>query len=122
MKEFDEFRKEREALEENSGRRLDVFRREPSGDIGYLTESENAEVDRWVEIFENEHGGELEEGFLGRLAGGAAGFIIGPSIGKVIARALGMKSGVMYDLLTSRLVSAALGAAIAKKYGGKYNG
>ena len=91
--------------------------------LDYLTEEENLEVDRWVKICEEEHNGDLlDESFLGKLVGGAAGFIIGPSIGKIIARALGVNRGILYDMFTSRLVSAALGAAIAKKFGGEYKG
>jgi len=56
----------------------------------------------------------LDEGFLSKLIGGAAGFIIGPSVGKVIAKALGVEKGILYDMFTSRLVGAALGAALTK--------
>jgi len=95
--------------------------REGDGYIEYLTESENFEVDRWVQICEEEYeGNPMDEGFLGSLVGGVAGFIIGPTIGKVIARALGVHKGVLYDMFTSRLVSAALGAAISKAFGGEY--
>lgn len=87
--------------------------------ISYLNESENAEVDRWVAICENEHSGQMDEGFIGKLVGGAAGFIIGPTIGKVIAKALGIEKGILYDMFTSRLVSTALGAAIAEAFGKK---
>jgi hypothetical protein len=55
----------------------------------------------------------VDEGFLSKLIGGAAGFIVGPTIGRVVARALGIEKGVLYDMLTSRLVTTALGAAIA---------
>lgn len=86
----------------------------------YLTEAENTEVERWVEICENEHNGELDEGFLGKLVGGVAGFLVGPTIGKIIARTLGVEKGVLYDMFTSRIVSAALGVALAKHFGGEY--
>ena len=56
----------------------------------------------------------IDEGFLSKLIGGAAGFIIGPSVGKVIAKALGVEKGILYDMFTSRLVGAALGAALTK--------
>jgi len=59
----------------------------------------------------------LDENFLTRLIGGAAGFIIGPSVGKVIAKALGVERGILYDMFTSRLVGAALGAALTKSLG-----
>jgi hypothetical protein len=87
--------------------------------LQYLTESENAEVDSWVKIFEEEYGNDLanlDEGFFGRLVGGAAGFLVGPTIGRVIANALGIEKGVLFDMFTSRLVSAALGSAIAKSF------
>ena len=61
----------------------------------------------------------LEEGFLSKLVGGAAGFIVGPSIGKVIAKALGIEKGILYDMFTSRLVGTALGASITKQIGKK---
>ncbi len=56
----------------------------------------------------------IDEGFLSKLIGGAAGFIIGPSVGKVIAKALGVERGILYDMFTSRLVGAALGTALTK--------
>jgi hypothetical protein len=59
----------------------------------------------------------LDENFLTRLIGGAAGFIIGPTVGKVIAKALGVERGILYDMFTSRLVGAALGAALTKSLG-----
>lgn len=59
----------------------------------------------------------LDEGWLGKLVGGVAGFVIGPSIGKVIAKALGIQKGILYDMFTSRLVGAALGSAISKNLG-----
>lgn len=91
--------------------------------IPYLNEAENAEVEKWVRLFEEECGGDinnLDEGWLGKLVGGAAGFVIGPSIGRIIANALGVDRGVLYDMFTSRVVSAALGVAIAKGLGGEY--
>ena len=56
----------------------------------------------------------IDEGFLGKLLGGVAGFFIGPKIGKVVARALGIEKGVLYDMFTSKLVGIALGTAISK--------
>lgn len=91
--------------------------------IPYLNEAENAEVEKWVRLFEEECGGDinnLDESWLGKLVGGAAGFVIGPSIGRIIANALGVDRGVLYDMFTSRVVSAALGVAIAKGLGGEY--
>lgn len=91
--------------------------------LHYLTEDENAMVDRAVLIFENEYGGDiknLDEGFFGKLVGGAAGFLTGPMVGRVIAKALGIEKGILYDMLTSRLVGASLGVAIAKAMGGDY--
>lgn len=58
----------------------------------------------------------INEGFLGKLVGGAAGFLIGPKIGRVVARALGIEKGVMYDMLTSKLVGTALGVSITKSF------
>ena len=85
--------------------------------IPYLNESENAEVDKWVRMFEEEHGNDLsqlEEGFLSKVVGGVGGFLLGPTVGKIIANALGVDKGVLYDMFTSRVVSAALGVAIGK--------
>lgn len=55
---------------------------------------------------------DVDEGFLG----GMAGFLAGPSVGKIVAKALGVEHGIFYDLLTSRLVSAALGASLQKEF------
>lgn len=91
--------------------------------IPYLNEAENSEVEKWVRLFEEECGGDinnLDESWLGKLVGGAAGFVIGPSIGRIIANALGVDRGVLYDMFTSRVVSAALGVALAKGLGGEY--
>lgn len=85
--------------------------------ISYLTEEENAQLDDMMVVFETEYGGDinkLDEGFFGKLVGGAAGFLAGPMIGRIIAKALGIEKGVLYDMFTSRLVSTALGAAIGK--------
>lgn len=90
--------------------------------LSYLTEDENLAIDEHVKIFESEYEGDLtkiDEGFFGRLVGGAAGFLAGPMLGKVIAKALGIEKGVLYDMFTSRLVGAALGSAIAKAMGNK---
>lgn len=97
------------------------FRGEISYGLDYLTESENFEVDRWAQICEDEFDGNpMDEGFLGKLVGGAAGFLIGPTIGKIVANALGLQQGILYDMFTSRLVSAVLGSSIAKAFGGEY--
>ena len=89
--------------------------------IEYLTESENFEVDRWAQICADEFDGNpMDEGFLGKLVGGVAGFLVGPTIGKIIANALGVNQGILYDMFTSRLVSAVLGSSIAKAFGGEY--
>lgn len=89
--------------------------------IEYLTESENHEVERWAQICQDEYeGNPMDEGFLGKLVGGVAGFLIGPTIGKIIANALGVQQGILYDMFTSRLVSAVLGSSIAKAFGGEY--
>jgi hypothetical protein len=70
-----------------------------------------------LRISSEEYGGlqNINEGILGNILGGTAGFFLGPSIGKVIARALGVEKGILYDLFTSKLVGIALGAAIAKQ-------
>lgn len=97
------------------------FRGDVDYGIEYLTESENFEVDRWAQICEDEYDGNpMDEGFLGKLVGGVAGFLVGPTIGKIVAKALGVEKGILYDMFTSRLVSAVLGTAIAKAFGGEY--
>lgn len=93
-----------------------------NGGLYYLNEEENMMVDENVRLFEEEYDGKLsnlDEGFFGKLLGGAAGFLVGPSIGRIIARALGIEKGILYDMFNSRLVGAALGAAIAKAMGNK---
>lgn len=62
-----------------------------------------------------EKGEELDEGFLSKLAGGAAGALFGPAIGRAICKALGIdEKGTFGKLLTSRLVTTAIGAALPK--------
>ena len=96
------------------------FRGDVNYGIGYLTESENFEVDRWTQICEDEYeGNPMDEGVLGELVGGVAGFLVGPTIGKIMAKALGVNRGIQYDMFTSRLVSAVMGTAIAKAIGGE---
>jgi hypothetical protein len=90
-----------------------------SNGISYLTEEENQQLDEMMVVFENEYDGDirnLDEGFFGKLVGGAAGFLAGPMIGRIIAKALGIEKGILYDMFTSRLVSTALGAAISKAW------
>lgn len=91
-----------------------------------LTAEEEAKIDEAIKAFvseymENRKGiSELNddltnEGFLGSIFGGLAGFALGTSVGKLIANVLGIEKGVVYDLLTSRLVGAALGASLGKR-------
>lgn len=82
--------------------------------IDYLNEEENQLVDEYVNIFDTEHDGTMDEGFFGKILGGVTGFLVGPTLGKVIAKALGIEKGVLFDMFTSRLVSTALGSAIGK--------
>jgi len=60
---------------------------------------------------------ELNEGIVGKLVGGIAGFAFGPKFGRIIAKALGIEKGILYDMFNSRLVGAALGSAVAKAMG-----
>jgi len=87
-------------------------------EIEHLTEGEVREMERIYHALKehvDEHGlNDVDESFIGKLVGGAAGFLAGPAIGKVIANALGIDKGIVYDMLTSRLVGTALGASIAK--------
>jgi hypothetical protein len=58
---------------------------------------------------------EVDEGFLGALAGGAVGALAGPAIGRAICRALGIEeNGNLGKLLTSRLVTTAIGISLGK--------
>ncbi len=108
-------------LKESEVPEFSDFHSEKMAGLDYLTEAENQEVDKWVQIWEEEGQGDpMEEGFLSKLVGGIGGFLIGPTVGKVIAHALGVHKGVLYDMFTSRVVSAALGVALAKKFGGEY--
>jgi len=56
----------------------------------------------------------INEGVIGRVIGGAAGFALGPKVGKLIAKVLGIEKGPLYNLLTSRVVSAALVQELTK--------
>jgi len=135
MKEFTEYKAEKDGMKGISGgpglsgirvdsvnesvKLFSEYLQQSEAGLPFLTESENAEVDTWVGIFEDEYNGDislLDESFLTRLVGGTAGFLIGPTIGKVIAKALGVEKGILFDMFSSRLVSAALGAAIAKSF------
>lgn len=55
------------------------------------------------------------EGFIGSIFGGLAGFALGQSVGKIVANALGVEKGLLYDLFTSRLIGAAIGYHLGKK-------
>lgn len=93
------------------------YKSEENKGLYYLTEQENAQVDEYAKMFEEEHGNDLtqlDEAFFGKILGGVAGFLVGPTLGKIIANALGVEKGVLYDMFTSRLVSTALGSAIGK--------
>ena len=122
MKEFIEYKSEkdgRNALNESDIKLFSEYLQASQTGLQYLTEAENAEVDNWVRVFEEEFNNDLsmlDEGFIGRLVGGASGFLIGPTIGKVVANALGVEKGILFDLFTSRLVGIALGSAIAKSF------
>jgi hypothetical protein len=82
-------------------------------------------LEEFVKQYQNEDGSfDLEkldnemtnEGMMGTIFGGLAGFALGKSVGKAIAKVLGLKEkGTMYKMLTSRLVGAALGAALGSK-------
>jgi hypothetical protein len=98
------------------------YKSEENKGLYYLTEQENAQIDEYVKIFENEYANDLsklDEAFFGKVLGGVAGFLVGPTIGKIIANALGIEKGILFDMFTSRLVSTALGSAIAKNMGKK---
>lgn len=122
MKEFIEYKSEKDgqnALNESDIKLFSEYLQASETGLQYLTEAENAEVDNWVRVFEEEFNNDLsmlDEGFIGRLVGGAAGFLVGPTIGRIIANALGVEKGILFDMFTSRLVSAALGSAIAKSF------
>jgi hypothetical protein len=85
----------------------------------YLNESERIEVQEILKQYGDKKISELDEGIIGSIFGGAAGFLAGPAVGKIIANALGIDKGIFYDMLTSRLVGAALGAALSKFMGSK---
>ena len=78
-------------------------------------EIQEAEKFYYTLIEKLKKGEEIDEGFLGALAGGAVGALIGPAIGKAICRVLGIEEkGHLGKLLTSRLVTTALGIALGK--------
>tara|TARA_R110002096_G_C14464470_1_gene712568 strand:- start:101 stop:475 length:375 start_codon:yes stop_codon:yes gene_type:complete len=83
-------------------------------------------LEEFISQYQNEDGSwDLErldnqmtnEGIMGTIFGGLAGFALGKSVGKTIAKILGIKNekGVMYKMLTSRIVGAALGAALGSR-------
>ena len=81
-------------------------------------------LEQFAQQFANEDGsfdldrleeGLVNEGLLGSIFSGLAGFALGKSVGKMICKVLGIQKGIFYDLLTSRLVGAALGAAMGKR-------
>jgi outer membrane lipoprotein SlyB len=58
---------------------------------------------------------DIDEGFLGALAGGTVGALAGPAIGRAICKALGIdENGILGKLITSRLVTTAIGIALGK--------
>ena len=115
---FEEYYYETRKVTESDSFKLFVdYKSEENNGLYYLTEQENAQVDEYVKMFEDEHGTDissLDEAFFGKILGGVAGFLVGPTIGRIIANALGIDKGVLYDMFTSRLVSTALGSAIGK--------
>jgi len=89
-------------LESQINAALDLFEAE------YMREDGTYDLDRLNEEITN-------EGLLGSIIGGLAGFALGKSVGTMIARVLGIERGIFYDLLTSRLVGTALGASLGKR-------
>jgi len=79
----------------------------------FVKQYQNADGSFDLEKLDNEM---TNEGMMGTIFGGLAGFALGKSVGKTIAKVLGLKEkGTMYKMLTSRLVGAALGAALGSK-------
>jgi len=115
---FEEYHNQmKTVMESDSFKLFTEYKSEENNGLHYLTEQENAQVDEYVKMFESEYGNDLsqlDEGFLGKIVGGVAGFLIGPTIGRIIANALGIEKGILYDMFTSRLVSTALGSALLK--------
>ena len=116
---FKEYHEKQQALMESNDdiKLFKEYKSEEVKGLYYLTEDENAQVDKYVQIFETELKGDIaliDEGFLSSVVGGVAGFLVGPTIGRVIAKALGVEKGILYDMFTSKLVNIALGSAIAK--------
>jgi hypothetical protein len=119
---FQEYYESKVSESQNDFKLFLDYKSEENNGLYYLTESENAQVDEFVKMFEEEYGNDItkmDEAFFGKVLGGVAGFLVGPTIGKIIANALGVEKGVLYDMFTSRLVSASLGSAIAKHIGKK---
>ncbi len=94
----------------------------------YLTESENAQIDKYIDLFENEYNSDLsklDEAFIKKILGlnedeildegffgGVVGLVAGSAISKAVCRVLGISQGIIYDTLTSKLCSIALFSAI----------
>jgi len=116
MKSFKEVVEKNEAFEDKTINEYIVL---SDSDFDFLNESEKAQVQDMLKEIGDKKISELDEGLLGKIFGGVAGFLVGPAIGRVIANALGIERGIIYDMLTSRLATAALGAALTKYIGSK---
>jgi uncharacterized protein YcfJ len=106
MKDFKELIEKNEPIFEKSA-------------VEHLTEDElKLAEDAYIKLQEyikDKNINELDEGVIGSILGGVAGFLVGPALGKIIANTLGVEKGIIFDMLTSRVVCAALGAALGKR-------
>ena len=73
------------------------------------------------QFYEDYMDGNLDEGIIKKIFGGAVGgitgLLLGKSIGEAICKILGIGNGPLYNLITSKIVATALGVAIGKQLG-----
>lgn len=83
-----------------------------------ITEDLDVQYDRVIEALQKAKEEQLpiDEGLLGALVGGAAGFTFGPRIMKAICSALGIdEKGALGSLMTSRLIMTAVAGKIGAR-------
>lgn len=127
---FEQFEEQKEAVDQETS----------------LTDSEKADMEEAVRIFNEEMGsdersdvletidemvkenksrqdllmelneGNIGESALGQVLGGLSGAAFGKTVGKMIADTLGIEKGLLYDLLTSKVVASAIGSKIGGRF------
>lgn len=83
-----------------------------------ITEDLDVQYDKIIEALQEAKANQtpLDEGILGALVGGAAGFTFGPRIMNAICDALGINpKGALGSLMTSRLIMTAVAGKIGAR-------